>query len=107
VRDDLHVSGAHLSMMPRPHALPRRKLANDPPVPVPAFEIRRPPDRPLASVNVQRQDQSIFDMLQSWWSLREGRSLQQCEAFTILLDVALRSEDARVKGLDLRVSDLD
>lgn len=87
--------------MPRPHALPRRQL-NENPAPFPALGLRPPPVRPLTVVNVQRADKAVFDDLQSFWSYREGRSLQQCEVFALLLDVALRSGDARVAGYQPR-----
>lgn len=101
----LTFSSRILRAMPRPHSFPRRKVPDDK-GPFPALRLRPPPARPLSSLNVQRADKAIFDALQAWWSYRDGRSMQQCEAFTVLLDVALRSGDPRVAGLDLRVSDI-
>jgi hypothetical protein len=61
--------------------------------------------RHLTAINVQRTDKAVFDALQSWWSFREGRSLQQCEVFAILLEGALRhSADPRLKGFALPVA---
>lgn len=83
-------TGAH---MPRPHALPRRAPPADPPSgpprnPFPPFDPV-PPTRVLTTLNVRRDEKAVFDALQSWWSYREGRSLQQWEVFGIILQTAI------------------
>ena len=82
--------------MPRPHALPHKLPPSDDPFP--AFDPSPPPARPLAAVNAQRGDKAVFDALQAWFSFHEGRSLHQCETFALLLDVALRADDPRLRG---------
>lgn len=85
--------------MPRPHALPRRPPAPNS-HPFPALDLSPPPVRPLTVVNVQRGHKAMFDSWQSWLSYREGRSVQQCEAFAALLDVAKNADDPRLAGFD-------
>lgn len=76
--------------MPRPHALPRRPPVppSAPSNPFPPF-APVPPVRVLTSVNVRRDEKAVFDALQSWWSYREGRSLQQWEVFGRILQAAV------------------
>lgn len=58
------------------------------------------PDGPVlpnvSSVKIRRDDKEVFDQLQAWWSVTEGRALTQWEAFTILLACACESRRARV-----------
>lgn len=49
------------------------------------------PRRALACLNVRREEKRVVDHLQSWWSLRWGRELSQCDVFSILLAAAMRS----------------
>lgn len=45
--------------------------------------------RVLASCNLLRVDKSVFDAYQLWVSYREGRAVQQWEAFSFLMQAAL------------------
>jgi hypothetical protein len=47
------------------------------------------PQRGLACVNVGREDKEVFDLLQWWWSMREGRALSQWEVASRLLALGL------------------
>lgn len=47
------------------------------------------PRRAVTSVNLRHDDKALFDHLHTWWSLQEGRSLRQWDAFSILLAAAL------------------
>lgn len=49
------------------------------------------PRRALACMNVRHEEKRVVDLLQSWWALRSGRSLSQCDVFSVLLAAALRS----------------
>lgn len=83
--------------MPRPHANPR-KDASGGGGPFPAIRLGPPPVRPLTAVAVARGHKAVFDGLQSFFSFREGRSLQQCEVFALMLDIMLKSGDERLSG---------
>lgn len=58
--------------------------------------------RVLASCNLLRADKSVFDAYQLWLSYREGRAVQQWEAFSFLMEAALSHRDhPLVRGFDL------
>lgn len=75
--------------MPRPHPLPRRapEPTDDP---FPPFKLVQPM-RVLSSLNVRRDEKALFDAYQMWLSYREGRSIQQWEAFAFLMRCAFEN----------------
>lgn len=50
--------------------------------------------RGLACVNVDPADKEVLDLLQWWWSLREGRSLSQWDVVSRLMALALSHPEA-------------
>lgn len=54
------------------------------------------PSRALTSLNLRAEEKALFDHLHSWWSLRQGRSLRQADAFIILLALAMSNPAADV-----------
>lgn len=54
------------------------------------------PRRAVTSLNLRFEDKRIFDHLHSWWSMREGSTLTQPEAFAILLRLALGNPAAEL-----------
>lgn len=84
--------------MPRPHSLPRTPDLTPPTEPFAPFP-HVGVTRQLTSVNLSRTDKAVFDALQSWWSFREGRALQQCEVFSMLMEAALKNGGhPRIRG---------
>ena len=51
----------------------------------------REPRRALGCLNVRREEKRVVDHLQSYWELRTGRQLSQCDVFSVLLFAALQS----------------
>jgi len=52
------------------------------------------PRRSLTSLNARFEDKAVFDLVHSWWCLRDGRALSQCDAFNRVLALALEHPEA-------------
>lgn len=83
-----------LVMIPR-HLGKRTTSALAPPV---ALALEEPPGRGTSSLNVRHEDKVVFDALQAWWSVEQGRALSQWDAFSVLLALALENPGVRLPG---------
>lgn len=66
--------------------------------------IETPLRRALTSVNLRPEDKAVFDALQAFYSLRQGRALRQWEVFSLVLAEALASQEAELRAAGFRVA---